>query len=1307
MLEGPVRHLVTIGVPSSDIPNVGESVELVTECLAARRYQAALPELANLQAADVPTLKLKLSQWAQSVHHEDIAILYFAGHGLTVKDRHYLGLPGTDWSWPDATALASEDLFRCLAAGPNLINLLVILDACYSGKVAFDTQRLAGVLQGDDKERAFWLLTASHKKQPASDGGFAAAFHKRVLEPRGAALPRYELSTLVNDLNTDLPPYQTAAYAPIGLMIGEPPDFLPNPDFKSTDLLGHPVEDRQLFGNDLAEHWLPRAMGSEAIFQSGQWYFTGRTAALNRVVAWLQAPTGDGKGMVITGDPGCGKSALLAYLAVASDLDLAKQAVVHFLSTMPPGTRPAPGSITFALVLRGKTVAGVKAALGERFDSKPEDALRALVNRTEPAAILFDALDESAEAEDIADQVLRPLTGYRHLKILAGTRRPQIKSLGEKFNVLDLDLPGYRSDADIAQYAQRLLLAEGETRVTPYRGHADVAQPVAAAIAAQANGNYLVARTIARSLMERDTAIDLKTEQLPRSFPEAFAGYLKALAKRSGMGELSLRAALIPLAYSQGQGLPLDVWQRLSETNVTDALTAAAAFIGEYAEEGRTVYRLYHQALADALRDPKLDAERQRRMAQALYDAIPGADWLRADWYTRKYFSLYAAAGAPPLLEQALLDARFLASANVPVLLSVSRGIESPESKRRLNWLKIASSRLNNNPGDRLSNLALVALQNHAPDLAAICGEIAQRRSWQPKWARWISSVTPHRVLASGGTGEITSVAASLGIAVAGSEDHTVRFWNIDTGQLIGEPGRHENKVTSVAIDAATAISGGWDDTVRVWDAATAKPKGAPLTGHKGRVLAVAISGRLAASGDSSGDLFLWDAENLSGIAGPIHVSGGRITALAIADGFVAVGTEAGLVRFYTGTGDRAGDPALTSLTGPGGAVTAIAIGGGILAAVYGHVLLQRWKFPACIAIGEPLPLDIFVNAIAVGNGIAVLGCGDFKLRLIDVETGELKSSPFTGHSLFVRGVALDGNLIISGAADGTVRVWDAAGSEPIGVSEDGIERMASIASTGDIAITASYAQHIQLWSLSEGASKTFSETCFSAGGSGTLVAAGDGLIAFNRDYRKIARMDAKTGAVATFLGDYRLARALAIAHGSLFAIDVDSTFRRWDLATLQPIDEPFRLDQSANSLAIAADGSFWTAGGKLQRWDPATAAKVHECPEFEGISSLAIYGNLLAAGHWDGRVTVRDASNGQTLRVSTASRQTRVNCVAFHKNLVISGSPAGNLMVRDTATLTPLFEIQIGSPVNDLTGTPDGVCVACAEGIASLELTL
>ena len=74
-------------------------------------------------------------------------------------------------------------------------------------------------------------------------------------------------------------------------------------------------------------------------------------------------------------------------------------------------------------------------------------------------------------------------------------------------------------------------------------------------------------------------------------------------------------------------------------------------------------------------------------------------------------------------------------------------------------------------------------------------------------------------------------------IISGGSDDKTVRVWDLATGAPIGRPiTGHTSEVYSVAtaqLDGRPVIvSGGRDKTVRVWDLATGAPIGQPLTGH-------------------------------------------------------------------------------------------------------------------------------------------------------------------------------------------------------------------------------------------------------------------------------------------------------------------------------------------------------------------------------------------------------------------------------------------------------------------------------------------
>ena len=66
------------------------------------------------------------------------------------------------------------------------------------------------------------------------------------------------------------------------------------------------------------------------------------------------------------------------------------------------------------------------------------------------------------------------------------------------------------------------------------------------------------------------------------------------------------------------------------------------------------------------------------------------------------------------------------------------------------------------------------------------------------------------------------------------SRDNTVRLWDADTGQPVGDPlTGHSDWVCSVAFspDGHRLASASADNTVRLWDADTGQPIGDPLIG--------------------------------------------------------------------------------------------------------------------------------------------------------------------------------------------------------------------------------------------------------------------------------------------------------------------------------------------------------------------------------------------------------------------------------------------------------------------------------------------
>jgi WD40 repeat protein len=132
---------------------------------------------------------------------------------------------------------------------------------------------------------------------------------------------------------------------------------------------------------------------------------------------------------------------------------------------------------------------------------------------------------------------------------------------------------------------------------------------------------------------------------------------------------------------------------------------------------------------------------------------------------------------------------------------------------------------------------------------------------------RWCQSV---RAVFRGHTATVTCVAYSPDgkTLVSGSEDRTIRVWDVRSGQERSTLRGHTDGVTSVAFspDGKTLASASKDRTVKLWDAQTGKER-ATLKGHTGPVLSVAFSpdGGTLASADQTivdrlGEIKLWDA---------------------------------------------------------------------------------------------------------------------------------------------------------------------------------------------------------------------------------------------------------------------------------------------------------------------------------------------------------------------------------------------------------------------------------------------------------------
>jgi hypothetical protein len=101
--------------------------------------------------------------------------------------------------------------------------------------------------------------------------------------------------------------------------------------------------------------------------------------------------------------------------------------------------------------------------------------------------------------------------------------------------------------------------------------------------------------------------------------------------------------------------------------------------------------------------------------------------------------------------------------------------------------------------------------------------------------------------------------------AVSGSNDRTLKLWDMESGELIQTLEGHTGWVNAIAVipDGKRAVSGSDDGTLKLWDMESGKLI-QTLEGHTGEVTAIAVmpDAKRAVSGSDDSTLKIWDMES-------------------------------------------------------------------------------------------------------------------------------------------------------------------------------------------------------------------------------------------------------------------------------------------------------------------------------------------------------------------------------------------------------------------------------------------------------------
>ncbi len=571
-------------------------------------------------------------------------------------------------------------------------------------------------------------------------------------------------------------------------------------------------------------------------------------------------------------------------------------------------------------------------------------------------------------------------------------------------------------------------------------------------------------------------------------------------------------------------------------------------------------------------------------------------------------------------------------------------------------------------------------------------------------------SAKPELVIQNGHRSYIYSVTFSPDgkLMASGSEDRTLKLWEVSTGRPLRSFTGHDKKIASVAFspDGMMLASGSEDHRIKLWEVSSGRLV-RTFSKHSGEICSVSFSpdGKLLVSGSDDKTAKLWE------------VSSGRLVRSFDGEGYlgncIAFSPDGKMLAWGGNKVLNLWDVNSGQLVRSfeGGRLIAFSPDGKTLAtcSTDNNNSIRLWDVNTgrLIRSFEGHNVSGYCLVFSPNGKLLVSSNSDNKLLLWDVNTGQLNRS-IEGYSYSILSVAFnpDGKMLASTSYEETIKLWDVSTARLIRSYGGRFVSVPSVAFSPDGKTLASGSEDktFKLWDTSsgrlirsfEGHSDSVNSVVFSS--DGKLLASG------SRD-STIKLWDASNGRLIRSFMRYRVpVNSVTInPDGKLLASGSNdkNTVLLWDLNSDLPIRSFEGEGGSISPIVFSQDGKMLasaSADKTVKLWEVNSGRLIRS---FEGhgsyITSVAISpdGKILASGDGDDMLNLWDVSSGRPIhsfKGQSSFGGTKYVAFSLDGKMLASGSSNGTIKLWDvnSGQLIRSF-IGHGVSVNSVAFSPDG----------------